>query len=189
MTLKLLPLIAAACLVYYSKIMQTTAQKLIPLLFCLALFACAKQQTVNRLINDPNIVIMEQPEQSELKQMRAKNISSVVNFRTNKEIESLPFNEAKTLQEQGVHFYTIEIGKDRPYSPQKLLQFNQIMEQNKGHRVVIHCRSGHRAAQVYAAWLIRYRGLSNQQATAAISPRKAQQQAIKQLLEQPNNGH
>lgn len=160
--------------------------KLFILLAFISLFGCAKQPMPD--LKHLNVTIMPQPETKQLKQLATTDIKTVISFRTAEETKSLAFNEAQILQQQGINFYNIEIGENHPYSLQKLIRFNQIMEQNKGQKIIIHCRSGNRAAQVYAAWLLRYQGLSKRQMKQQIKPYKAKKQAIKQLnKEHPNS--
>lgn len=115
-----------------------------------------------------NIWIGPQPTQNDINEFAAEEVTAVINTRTQAEMNQLELKEAEELQKFDISYGLVEIGKGHAYSPAKLNEFNEIMTANQGKKMVLHCRSGHRASQLYAAWLIKYQGKLPEEAMKAI---------------------
>ena len=117
---------------------------------------------------DENIWIGPQPTQNDFNEFAAQEVTAVINTRTQPEMNQLEFNETEELKKFEIDYGLVEIGKGHEYSPAKLSEFNELMVANQGKKMVLHCRSGHRASQLYAAWLIKYQGKTSVDALQAI---------------------
>jgi uncharacterized protein (TIGR01244 family) len=115
-----------------------------------------------------HVWIGPQPTQNDFNEFAAEEITAVINTRTQGEMTQLDFNEAEELQKIEIDYGLVEIGKGHDYSPEKLSEFNELMTAHAGEKMVLHCRSGHRASQLYAAWLVKYQGKSAAEAMKAI---------------------
>ncbi len=132
-----------------------------------------------------NVWIGGQPTEQDFKQLNVDSIDAVINTRTATEVEQLNFNESKLTSELGLTYDLLEVGKGHPYSPAKLAEFNTLMQSKSDQNILLHCRSGNRATQLYTAWLIKYQGQSEKQALEAIgSSEKQLNEAVKTLLGQ-----
>ena len=132
-----------------------------------------------------NIWIGPQPTEQDFSEFAAEEIGVVINTRTAAEMEQLEFNEVEQAAEFNMTYDLLEIGENHAYSPAKLTAFNDLMTVNAGKQMVLHCRSGHRASQLYAAWLIKYQGQSTAEALKAIQSDETElNDSIKALLGQ-----
>lgn len=132
-----------------------------------------------------NIWIGPQPTQNDFNEFAAEEVTAVINTRTQAEMDQLEYKETEELQQFGISYDLLEIGKGHAYSPTKLNAFNDLMTANQGKKLVLHCRSGYRASQLYAAWLIKYQGKSADEALKAIQSDETElTDSIKALLGQ-----
>ena len=134
---------------------------------------------------DNRIIIGPQPPEDALGEFTNGDIATVINFRSTPEIKGMGFDQSALLDAAGVDYHHIGIGGDESYSPEKLEQFNAAMEAAGTDHILLHCRSGHRASQMYAAWLVKYRGLSPDQALERVAPSGWWPMPMEQLLGQP----
>jgi len=135
---------------------------------------------------EDRIIIGGQPSAQALEDLQANGISTVINFRTRPEVEGLSFDEPGLLSEAGVDYHEIGVGRgEGAYNPDVLEAFNARMEAAGDEQILLHCGSGYRASQVYAAWLVKYRGLSPDEALDRVSPSGWWPMPMEQLLGQP----
>ncbi len=121
------------------------------------------------LFQHDNIYIGPQPQYQDFATIKAAGFSKVINMRTPKEMKELKFYEDYLLKKADIDYKFIPIGgKDNPYSPEKLAEFAAALENTDG-KVLLHCRSGHRASQLWAAYLVKYKGKSIDEALAMVS--------------------
>ena len=119
------------------------------------------------LVRSGNLFIAGQPSEAGLKTLQQAGVTTVVNLRTNAEMdnrEAVPFDEAAVVKSLGMDYVHIPAGgPDTPYSPEMLEQFAQTLDQATG-KVLLHCTVAWRASHLYTAYLNRYQGLSLQEA-------------------------
>ena len=127
-----------------------------------------KPTYTEKLFQHENVYIGPQPKYDDFATIKAAGITSVINMRTPKEIDKLDFYEDYLLKKAGIDYHMIPIGSGEfKYSPAKLEEFAQLMEANQG-KVLLHCGSGHRASQLWAAYLVKYKGKSPDEALAMV---------------------
>jgi len=112
------------------------------------------------LFQHENLYIGPQPDFIDFESIKAAGFTKVINMRTPDEMKELNFYEDYLLKKADIDYHLIPIGgKEFKYSPAKLEEFAQSLEAAKG-KVLLHCRSGHRASQLWAAYLVKYKGKS-----------------------------
>ena len=132
-----------------------------------------------------NIWIGPQPEVDDFDEFAAEEVTVVVNTRTAEEMTQLDYQPDAQAEQFNMTYELIEIGQGHTYSPAQLAAFNALMTANAGEKMVLHCRSGHRASQLYAAWLIKHQNKSASEALQAIqSEETTLNDSIKALLGQ-----
>ncbi|MCB1584302.1 MAG: dual specificity protein phosphatase family protein [Xanthomonadales bacterium] len=132
-----------------------------------------------------NVWIGPQPTENDFNEFAAEEVTAVINTRTQAEMEQLKFDESQALKQYDIEYGLVEIGKGHDYSPVKLTEFNDLMVANEGKKMVLHCRSGHRASQLYAAWLIKYKGKTEAEALKTIQSDETElTDSMKALLDQ-----
>jgi len=113
------------------------------------------------IYRDGRTFIGGQPDQEALRALPVHGVTAVINLRTPKEMADtsrVDFDEAALVDSLDLDYVEIPLGgKDHPYDPAALEAFGSAMEQHTGP-VLVHCASGWRASQMWAAYLVRYQG-------------------------------
>lgn len=109
------------------------------------------------------LYIAGQPTDSALRWLRGDGVTTVVVLRTPEELanrEFVKFEEEKLVKELGMTWVHIPVRGDStyPYSPEAVDRFNAALSAAKG-KVLLHCTVAFRASHLYAAWLVKYRGI------------------------------
>ena len=113
------------------------------------------------------LYIAGQPTEAALREMAAKGVKTVINLRTQQEMDNrraVPFDEATLLKELGVTYVHIPLGgPDTPYTPAALEQFAAAFEAADG-KILLHCTVAWRASHMWAAYLVKYKGFTREEA-------------------------
>lgn len=113
--------------------------------------------------------ISGQPAIEGLKRLKAEGVTTVISFRTAREMddrEIVPFDEAAEAAKLGMTFIHIPLGDDEhPYTPDALAKFAKAMKALEG-KALVHCASAWRASHVWSAYLVKYEGLDVNEAVA-----------------------
>ncbi len=141
-----------------------------------------------RLFKDGRVYIAGQPSEAALKQLRERGVTLDVTLRTNEELADrklVSFDEAATAGTIGVEFLQLPIGGDAMrYRPEVLDRLHEALERHTGP-VLLHCASGVRASYVWAAYLVKYGGLTIDQAMARGRAIGIAEDPVGQLLARP----
>ncbi|RUL88546.1 beta-lactamase hydrolase domain-containing protein [Tautonia sociabilis] len=112
------------------------------------------------------ILLAGQPRREDLERLARDGVSVVINLRTPREMASLPFDEPETLKTLGVDYVHIPIGPGAfAPRPEAVEQLHEALRSHQG-KALIHCGSAFRATQLWAAHLVKNRGVSRSQADA-----------------------
>lgn len=137
---------------------------------------------------EPGIIISAQPTTEDMEVLKEYGIKAVINSRTDAEMDLLDFNEQRWWHTADVGYSQVAIGSDEPYSVAKLTAFNEAMEaareQAGDQPILLHCRSGHRSSQLYAAWLVKYKNHTPNEAFAKVAPKDRLLHPMEKLLNQ-----
>jgi uncharacterized protein (TIGR01244 family) len=108
-----------------------------------------------------------QPTEHAIRQLRADGLTTIVNLRMPEEIARVGFDEEALAKELGIRYVHIPMRgtPENPYGPKQLDAFSAAMASAVG-KVLLHCTIGWRASHLWAAYLIRERGVP---AAAAIA--------------------
>lgn len=112
------------------------------------------------------VLIAGQPTEAGLEAMKAQGVSKVINLRTEAEMSNrdlVPFDEAAKLDELGMAYVVIPQGPEETYTPEAVDAFAAALADADG-QVLVHCGSGVRASHMWAAYLVRERGVSLEEA-------------------------
>lgn len=101
-----------------------------------------------------------QPTEKALRDLKAKGVTTVINLRMPEEMKQIGFDEAALLKELGMNYVHIPMrgSADNPYGPKQLDQFAAAIASADG-KVLLHCTVAWRASHIWAAYLIRDRGV------------------------------
>jgi len=119
------------------------------------------------LARSGNVFISAQPTEKGLASLKSQGVTTVVNLRTDEEMSgSVPFDEAGTVRDLGMTYVHLPAGgKQAPYTPATLEKFAAALDRADGN-VLLHCRSAGRASHLWVAYLVKYKGLSMEDAIA-----------------------
>ena len=108
-----------------------------------------------------NVYITGQPTEKALHELSRNGVTTVVNLRTPEEMAHIPFDEAKLVASLGMKYVYLPVrgNGEFPYSPATLDAFVKALSEAKG-KVLLHCTVAWRASHLWAAYLIRERGVS-----------------------------
>ena len=109
-----------------------------------------------------------QPTERGLREMKAQGVTTIVNLRTPPEMtSSVSFDEEKLVKELGMKYVYLPVRGDStyPYSPATVAQFTRAVNEANG-KVLLHCTIAWRASHLWAAYLIKERGIPVEQALA-----------------------
>ncbi|MEZ5937123.1 MAG: sulfur transferase domain-containing protein [Hyphomonadaceae bacterium] len=109
------------------------------------------------------LYIAGQPSEAALRDVIASGVRTVINLRTQPEMDNrkaVPFDEAALLDELGVTYVHIPLGgPDTPYTPEAVDKFATAFE-SADTKVLLHCTIAWRASHLWAAYLVKYKGYS-----------------------------
>jgi len=109
-----------------------------------------------------NTYIAGQPDQTSLQNFKEYGVTAVISLRTPAEMSDatkVPYDEAAEITALGVEYIQIPMNGRRPYSEDLLDQFMKAYDKHEG-RVLLHCKSGVRASQMWTAFLVKHEGMS-----------------------------
>jgi uncharacterized protein (TIGR01244 family) len=107
-----------------------------------------------------DLFIAGQPTEKALREMKAKGVTTVINLRMPEEMKQVGFDEAALLKELDINYVHIPMrgSAENPYGPKQLDQFAAAIASAPG-KVLLHCTVAWRASHIWAAYLIRDRGV------------------------------
>lgn len=115
-----------------------------------------------------DMFVTGQPTERALRQLRAEGVTTVVNLRTPEEMtRNVPFDEPALARELGMRYVYLPVRgtSEYPYSPATLAKFAEAVSTANG-KVLLHCTVAWRASHLWAAYLIKERGIPVEAALA-----------------------
>ena len=103
--------------------------------------------------HDGDVYIAAQPTTDDLDAWAAQGVTTVVNFRSQAETAALPFSASAESEARGMRYLDIPMGGADGVSPDIRTRLTALLADAEGP-VVLHCRTGMRAANAYAAHLL-----------------------------------
>lgn len=137
-----------------------------------------------RVVRDGGVLLSPQPMAADLEALSAQGVRRVINLRTPEEMATLGFDEAALAASKGIDYTLIPIAGNAAYTPAALDAFSAAMARGEGD-ILLHCASGTRAGHLYAAWLVREKGLSPEEAMRRVGPLGLWPPPMERLLEKP----
>ncbi len=110
-----------------------------------------------------DIYIAGQPSEAALKRFKAEGVTVVINLRTPPEVadrQQVPYDEPALAKELGLDYVSVPVGgKEWPASPAAVDAVARALAAHQG-KALLHCTVGHRASHMWAAFLVRHRGVA-----------------------------
>lgn len=124
---------------------------------------------LDRALRDGDVYIAAQPLATDFPGIQAAGVTRVFNLRTDDEMRTAGIDGAALAGAHGMRYAASPVAGAAGFTPEVLEAFAREMESGSGP-MLLHCASGGRAGNLYAAWLVRYRGLSPAEAMARVAP-------------------
>lgn len=108
-----------------------------------------------------DMFVTGQPTERALRELKAQGVTTVVNLRTPEEMtRNVPFDEAALVAQLGMRYVYLPVRgtSEYPYSPATLAKFAEAVSTANG-KVLLHCTIAWRASHLWAAYLIKERGI------------------------------
>ena len=108
-----------------------------------------------------DMFVTGQPTERALRWLRTQGVTTVVNLRTPEEMtRNVPFDEPTLVRELGMRYVYLPVRgtSEYPYSPATLAKFAEAVSTANG-KVLLHCTVAWRASHLWAAYLIKERGI------------------------------
>ena len=115
-----------------------------------------------------DIFIGGQPTEKALRDLKAQGVTVVVNLRTPQEMKTaVKFDEPALIQQLGMRYVYIPMRgtAEFPYSPEAVAKLAEAVRSANG-KVLLHCTIAWRASHLWAAYLIKERGVPVETALA-----------------------
>ncbi len=121
----------------------------------------ALPSALDRLVLHDRLAVSPQPTADDLRALKAQGYTRIVNLRTPSEVDNrstVPFDEAALAEELGLDYVHLpQGGDDYPFRADLPDGLAEAL-QGEG-KVLVHCASGARASQVYAAYAVKHLGV------------------------------
>ena len=108
-----------------------------------------------------NLYISGQPDKESFAKLKSEGVTTVVNLRTPSEMDNreyVSFDEKAVVDSLGLEYIYIPLGgTEFPYTKEALQKFSDAIEKAEG-KVLLHCTVGRRASNMFAAYLIQFKG-------------------------------
>ncbi len=122
-------------------------------------------------------------------EIKDRGVTTVVNFRRDVEMESVPFDERLVVEDAGATYVHIPlgggVGEEPGYDPEDVDRLAEVLKEAKGN-VLLHCASGSRARTIWTAYLIKHEGLSEEEATQRAQKAGQEPSSLDRLLGKPS---
>jgi uncharacterized protein (TIGR01244 family) len=108
-----------------------------------------------------DMYIAGQPTERALRELKAQGVTVVVNLRMPEEMRtSVRFNEDSLVRALGMRYVHLPVRgtAEAPYTPETLAKFTEAVDGAKG-KVLLHCTIAWRASHLWAAYLIKEKGV------------------------------
>lgn len=115
------------------------------------------------------ILVAGQPTQADLAQLHERGITQVFNLRAPEEMAALGFDESAELAALGIDYRSQPVAGGKAFTPELLAAFAEQVKASDG-KILLHCASGARASQLYAAYAVKHLGLTVDAAMRTLEP-------------------
>lgn len=113
------------------------------------------------------ILNASQPDEAKLRELAAQGVKTIVNIRGEAEMADLKqrgFDEEAVAKELGMKYVNIPITGYKTFTPEALAKIADAFDRAEG-KVLYHCQSANRTTQALVPYLVKYQGMSLDEAT------------------------
>ena len=115
-----------------------------------------------------------QPDAEDLVQFKRLGVTTVINLRG---VDEMAWDEAADVRQLGLTYFQVPITSEQGLKPTALALVDELVDLSETEKILLHCRSGNRAAAWWAQYLIERQDIQAEQAF-----RLAQQAGLQQPM-------
>ncbi len=120
---------------------------------------------VNNLFREGRFYFGGQPDEASLKRLATEvGVTTVVNIRHPEELLRLDFDEEAAADSLGLRYITIPVAP-ATFSTEDVDRFAEVVNSSE-EPILLHCASSNRVGGMWAAYLVRHRGVDLEKAIA-----------------------
>jgi len=114
-----------------------------------------------RVVSDGEMSLSGQPTPDQFRELAERGVRLVINCRAGSETRKLDFREKAIVESLGMKYAEIPLGGGDGYSTADVEALGALLDANGGTSgVLMHCAGGGRSATLWAAYLVKQRGLT-----------------------------
>ena len=118
---------------------------------------------------ESGIITAAQPTEEQFRELAEAGVKTVINLRTDAEMDDLDFNQRELLASLGMNYYTLPVGSAEDLSAESARAFDELLSQAEGETLV-HCASSNRVGALFA---LRAAHVAGQDVESALQHGKA----------------
>ena len=121
----------------------------------------APASALDKLADHGRVAVSAQPTADDLRALATQGYTHIVSVRTQAEMDdrtSVLFDEHALAADLGLTYQLLPIGGDQPFRPEVADGLALALKDPQA-KVLLHCASGGRASQVYAAYAVKHLGM------------------------------
>jgi uncharacterized protein (TIGR01244 family) len=109
-----------------------------------------------------------QPDEKKFRELAAQGVKTVINIRAPSEMEDIKtrtgFDEEAVAKELGLKYVNIPLTSWKTFTPEALAKIADAFENAEG-KILYHCNSANRTTQTLVPYLVKYQGMSLDEAS------------------------
>jgi thiosulfate/3-mercaptopyruvate sulfurtransferase len=122
-----------------------------------------------RIENDGEMSMGGQPSADQVRELADRGFKLIVNCRAGAETRAIDYPEKTLAESLGMRYVEIPLGGSDGYSPEAVAALDAVLREHGGAKGVhMHCAGGGRAATLWAAYLVKARGVEPAEAMARV---------------------
>ncbi len=121
----------------------------------------APVSALDTMAKHERVAVAAQPTADDLRALSAQGYTHIISVRTQAEMDdrsAVPFDEAALAAELGLQFQLLPVGGALPFRPEVADGLALTLKDPQA-KVLLHCASGGRASQVFAAYAVKHLGM------------------------------
>ncbi|MEX0742564.1 MAG: sulfur transferase domain-containing protein [Phycisphaeraceae bacterium] len=126
----------------------------------------ARLGSTDRVHQCGSVMLASQPAEADIAAIEAQGYRSVLNLRTQGEMDQLDFDEREMLTSQGIGYHQIGIGGAEGLTDAVFDEVRAILSDADNHPLLVHCASANRVGAVWLAHRVLDAGLDYENALA-----------------------
>ena len=123
-----------------------------------------------------------QPSQEDFRSVAERGIKTVINLRTQPEVDGLEFDEKAAVEGAGMSYVHIPLNGREGLGPEGLKELSELLDDPEKHPVLLHCGSSNRVGYAWALFRASRHGVAAEQSIADAKKAGMRSPRLEELL-------